>query len=146
MEDDAPWRVRGVRGATTVDRNEPAAILAATRELLEEMVARNSIAGDDIASAWFSTTRDLDAEFPAVAARKSLGWHHVALMCSHEMNIPGALPSCLRVLLHVNSQRNQNEIQHVYLRGATVLRPDVVEAERRGTGQPSTDRSGPKNA
>ena len=84
---------------------------------------------EDIASAWFSTTRDLDAEFPAVAARRGLGWDHVALMCGHEMDVPGALPSCLRILLHVNTPQSQEAVQHVYLRGATVLRPDMVSAE-----------------
>ena len=129
MANDGPWRVRGLRGATTVDRNDAEAIVAATTELLEEMVRRNDVRAEDVASAWFSTTRDLNAEFPAVAARRGLGWDHVALMCSHEMDVPGALPSCLRALLHVNTPRSQEAIQHVYLRGATVLRPDVVAAE-----------------
>ncbi len=126
MADDAPWRVRGVRGATTVDRNTAEAIVEAARELLDEVVRRNEIRTEDIASAWFSTTRDLDAEFPAVAARAGLGWDHVALMCSHEMDVPGSLSGCLRLMLHINTQRSQAELHHVYLRGATVLRPDVV--------------------
>lgn len=126
MADDAPWRVRGVRGATTVERNTAEAIVEAARELLDEVVRRNEIRTEDVASAWFSTTRDLDAEFPAVAARAGLGWDHVALMCSHEMDVPGSLPGCLRLLLHINTQRSQTELHHVYLRGAKVLRPDVV--------------------
>lgn len=129
MADPAPWRVRGIRGATTVDRNDREAIIVATRELLGELVRRNDVQAEDVASAWFSTTRDLDAEFPAVAARRSLGWEHVALMCGHEMDVPGALPACLRVLLQVNTTRRQDEMQHVYLRGAAVLRPDVVASE-----------------
>ena len=129
MTDDSSWRLRGIRGATTVDRNDPEAIIAATRELLEEMVRRNDVQAEEVASAWFTTTRDVDAEFPAAAARRGLGWGHVALMCGHEMDVPGALPACLRVLLHVNTPRSQAEIHHVYLRGATVLRPDVVAAE-----------------
>ena len=134
MADDAPWRVRGVRGATTVERNTAEAIVEAARELLDEVVRRNEIQTEDVASAWFSTTRDLDAEFPAVAARWGLGWDHVALMCSHEMDVPGSLPGCLRLLLHVNTQRSQAELQHVYLRGAKVLRPDVVsQAESAAT-------------
>ena len=133
MTENAPWRVRGIRGATTVDRNTPEAIVAATRELLEEMAGRNDIRADDVASAWFSTTRDLDAEFPAVAARSDMGWTDVALMCGHEIGVPGSLPHCLRVLLHVNTQRAQKEIQHVYLRGATVLRPDVAGTPRSQT-------------
>lgn len=126
MADDAPWRVRGVRGATTVERNTAEAIVEAARELLDEVVRRNEIKAEDVASAWFSTTRDLDAEFPAVAARRGLGWDHVALMCSHEIDVPGSLPGCLRLLLHINTQRSQQDLQHVYLRGAKVLRPDVA--------------------
>lgn len=129
MTDDYSWRVRGIRGATTVDRNDPEAIIAATRELLDEIVLRNDVHAEEVASAWFTTTRDLDAEFPAAAARRGLGWDHVALMCGHEMDVAGALPSCLRVLLHVNTPRSQEAIHHVYLRGATVLRPDVVSGE-----------------
>ena len=126
MADDAPWRVRGVRGATTVERNTAEAIVEAARELLDEVVRRNEIKTEDVASAWFSTTRDLDAEFPAVAARRELGWDHVALMCSHEIDVPGSLPGCLRLLLHINTQRSQQDLQHIYLRGAKVLRPDVA--------------------
>ncbi len=138
MTDDPPWRVRGIRGATTVDRNAPDAIIAATQELLDAMVRRNGVRAADVASAWFSTTRDLDAEFPAVAARRGLGWDHVALMCGHEMDVPGALPSCLRIMLHVNTPRRQQDVQHVYLRGAMVLRPDVV-AGQSGDTAPEPD-------
>ncbi len=130
MAEAAAWRVRGIRGATTAEQNTREAILAATRDLLAEMIRRNSVERDDIASAWFSTTRDLDAEFPAVAARDVFGWDNVALLCSHEMDVPGSLRRCLRILLHVNTQRRQDQIHHVYLRGATVLRPDVAEADR----------------
>lgn len=114
---------RGVRGATTVGANEPAAILAATRELLERIVAENGIRADEIASVIFSTTPDLDAEFPARAARE-LGWDDVALLCTHEMRVPGALPRCIRVLLHWNTDRPPDEVRHVYLRDARRLRPD----------------------
>ena len=137
---DGPWRVRGLRGATTVDRNDADAIVKAATELLEELVRRNDVDASDVASAWFSTTRDLNADFPAVAARRGLGWDHVALMCSHEMDVPGALPSCLRVLLHVNTPRRQEAMHHVYLRGATVLRPDVVATEA-DAGVPASSRS-----
>ena len=126
MKEDAAWRVRGIRGATTADRNDREAILDATRELLCAMIRRNDIQTEDVASAWFTTTRDLDADFPAVAARDGFGWSHVALMCGHEMDVPGSLGRCLRILLHVNTARSQEEIEHVYLRGATVLRPDVA--------------------
>jgi len=116
-------RCRGVRGATTVDDNSPDAILQATTELLTELVAANDLHVDEIASAVFSTTTDLDAEFPAVAANR-MGWTNVALLCGHEMQVPGSLQRCLRVLLHVNTDKAQHEIVHVYLRGAKVLRPD----------------------
>ncbi len=114
---------RGIRGATTVSANTREAILEATRELLTAMVEANGIRTEDIASAFFTTTPDLTAEFPAVAARE-MGWTHVALMCGHEMSVPGSLPMCLRVLLHVNTDKSQGEIVHVYLRGARALRPE----------------------
>ncbi len=116
---------RGIRGATTVPVNDREAILDATQELLREMVSANALKTEDVASAYFTTSPDLNAEFPAVAARDTLGWTHVALMCGHEMAVPGSLAMCLRVLLHVNTDRRQNEICHVYLRGAAVLRPDL---------------------
>jgi chorismate mutase len=115
---------RGVRGATTVESNTVEAILEATKDLLAAMLKANDIETDDVASAFFTTTPDLNAEFPAVAAR-DLGWSHVALLCGHEMNKPGALPMCLRILLHVNTEAQARDIRHVYLRGARVLRPDI---------------------
>ncbi len=124
---DAAWRVRGIRGATTVPANTRSAILEATHELLAEMIERNAVVGEDVASAWFTTTSDLNAEFPAVVARRDFAWSAAALMCGHEMDVPGALPGCLRILLHVNSRLRQDQIEHVYLRGATVLRPDRVD-------------------
>ena len=126
-EPDGEWRLRGIRGATTVNDNTRDAILDATRELLAEMIARNGIEGDDVASAWFTTTADLNAEFPAVVARQAFNWTSAALMCGHEMEVPGALPACLRILLHVNTRRRQSEIEHVYLRGAMALRPDLAQ-------------------
>ena len=123
---------RGIRGATTVDENSRDAIVVSTRELLLEMVRLNDVRETDVASAYFTTTPDLNAEFPAVAARDGLGWKYAALMCGHEMNVPGSLPMCLRILLHVNTDRGQDEICHVYLRGATALRPDLAETETPG--------------
>ncbi len=114
---------RGVRGATTCEANTPEAILQATRELLLLLIEANDIDSMDLASATFSTTPDLTAEFPAVAARQ-LGWHDVALMCMHEMNVPKALPQCIRVLLHWNTPKSQAEIKHIYIRGARTLRPE----------------------
>jgi chorismate mutase len=119
-------RCRGIRGATTVESNSPDAILEATTELLVEMMRANDLRVDDVASAFFTTTLDLNAEFPAVAARQ-LGWQDVALLCGHEMDVPGSLPMCLRILLHANTEKGPQDIVHVYLRGATVLRPDLRE-------------------
>jgi chorismate mutase len=92
------------------------------------MVELNELDVDDVASAFFSTSPDLNAEFPAVAARLSLGWDHTALSCMHEMNVPGSLPMCVRILLHVNTNKRADEVVHVYLRGARVLRPDLALA------------------
>jgi chorismate mutase len=115
-----------VRGATTVDSNSRDEILTATRQLVALMVRRNGIQPRDVASAIFTTTPDLDAEFPALAARQ-LGWLEVPLLCGHEMAIPGSLPRCIRVLVHWNTELKQDEIQHVYVRDAVKLRPDLCK-------------------
>jgi chorismate mutase len=115
---------RGVRGATTVAENTREEILTATRQLVALMVRRNGIESKDVASAIFTTTPDLDAEFPALAARQ-LGWLEVPLLCGHEMTIPGALPRCIRVLVHCNTDKPQNAIEHIYIRDAVKLRPDL---------------------
>lgn len=117
---------RGVRGATTVASNNREEILTATRQLLALMIRLNGIESRDVASAMFSTTRDLDAEFPALAARQ-LGWLDVPLMCGHEMSVPGSLPLCIRILLHWNTEKEQSEIEHVYVREANRLRPDLTK-------------------
>lgn len=114
---------RGVRGATTVDANTPEAILRETRRLLALMIHLNGIQPEDVASAIFTTTRDLTAEYPALAARQ-LGWLDTALLCGHEMDVPGGLPRCVRVLINWNTDKSPQEIVHVYLRGARHLRPD----------------------
>jgi chorismate mutase len=116
--------VRGVRGATTVSRNVREEILDATKELLAMMVEANEIDTCDVASAWLTTTPDVYAEFPAVAARL-MGWTSVPLMQSHEMSVPGMLPMCIRVLLHWNTDKGQHDIRHIYLREAARLRPDL---------------------
>lgn len=116
-------RVRGVRGATTVTDNDADEILEATRELLSTLVQVNDIDLEDIASIYLTTTSDLDATYPAFAARQ-LGWFDLALICGHEMNVPGGLPLCVRVLIHWNTDKTQQEISHVYLREAKSLRPD----------------------
>jgi len=114
---------RGVRGATTAENNSPEEILRATRQLLALLIRRNGIKPEDVASAIFSTTSDLDAEFPALAARQ-LGWIDVALMCVHELDVPGAFRRCIRVLLHWNTEKKPGEIEHIYIKEAAHLRPD----------------------
>lgn len=120
---DAPILCRGVRGATTVSENSREAILQATRELLFVIMRANHLQPEDVASAYFTTTPDLNATYPALAARQ-LGWYDAALLCGHEMAVPGGLPRCIRVLLHWNTTRGVKEIVHVYLREAKRLRPD----------------------
>ena len=114
---------RGIRGATTCEANTREAILLATRELLEQLIEANGITPDAIACAIFTTTADLHAEYPAVAAR-ALGWIDTALLCGHEMNVPHGLAHCIRVLILWNTSRRADELMHVYLHGARNLRPD----------------------
>ena len=113
---------RGIRGATTVEENTKEAILDATRELLQIMVEANDIAVDDVGSATFTTTSDINAEYPAVAARQ-LGWHDAALLCGHEMNVPDSLTKCIRILLMYNTEKSAQEIKHIYIKNAVNLRP-----------------------
>ena len=114
---------RGVRGATTVSENTREGILRETRRLLALMIRLNGIEADDVASAIFTTTTDLNAEFPALAARQ-LGWWDAALLCGHEMAVPQGLPHCIRILVHWNTDKTPQEIQHIYIGEATALRPD----------------------
>lgn len=116
-------RCRGVRGATTVSTNNALLILRATQELLETLIHRNKIEVDDITSVIFSATADLTTVFPALAARQ-MGWHYVPMLCTQELDVPGALPHCIRVLLHWNTVRSPYEIIHIYLHDAVILRPD----------------------
>ncbi|RJX22908.1 MAG: chorismate mutase [Desulforudis sp.] len=118
--------VRGIRGATTVSANAHQAIFEATTELLLSIVASNGLASSDVASVFLTMTPDLNAQFPALAARE-IGWKDVPLLCAVEINVPDALPMCIRVLLHVNTDKTQREIRHVYLRGAHNLRPDLAD-------------------
>ncbi len=115
---------RGIRGATTVERNDREEILAATTELLQLLIEKNDLRQEDIASVIFTVTDDLDAAFPAVAARR-LGWEEAALLCAREIPVPNSLSKCIRILIHVNTTRSAAEIQHIYLRGAVNLRSDL---------------------
>jgi chorismate mutase len=112
---------RGIRGATTVDNNTKEDILNAGKELLQKMVEANAIVPENVACAIFTTTPDLDAEFPAAAARQ-LGWSNTALLCAQEMNVPNGLKKCLRILILYNTEKKADEIVHVYIKGATTLR------------------------
>jgi chorismate mutase len=113
---------RGIRGAIAVSANSRKSILTATKKLLSKMVRVNELETRDIAAIFFTTTPDLDAEFPAAATRE-LGWpSNLALLCGHEMNVPGALPRCLRVLMLVNTERGPDEITHVYIGEAKKLK------------------------
>ena len=119
-------KIRGIRGATIAAENTQQSILEATVELLTVLVESNEVDVDDIAAAYFTTTEDLNAEFPAAAARQ-LGWQYVALLCAHEMQVPNAMDRVIRVLLLVNTDREASEIEFKYLRGADALRKRVVK-------------------
>ncbi len=114
---------RGIRGATTAAANTAEDILEATLEMMQALIALNDLDTNDVASAIFTTSPDLNATFPAVAARE-IGWNEVPLMCSHEMDVPASLQKAVRVLVHVNTTKTASEIKHVYLKNAGQLRPE----------------------
>ncbi len=120
--------VRGIRGATTAAANTAEAIVEVTTELLGELTRRNDLDPDEIACCYLTTTTDLDAEFPALAARR-MGWVDVPLLCGHDMNVrppnPRGVPMCIRALILYNTDRGQRDMQHVYLRGAAAIRADL---------------------
>lgn len=118
--------VRAVRGATTVEINNTDEIIRETEELLKKIIEENSIETDDIISVFFSVTKDLDAVFPAVAARR-LGWTNIALMCTNEIDVPGSLEKCIRVLIHFNTNKKNEEMKYIYMKRAKSLRPDLTE-------------------
>lgn len=115
-------RLYGIRGATTVLENTQEAILKATTELLESLIAQNQLEQDNVVSIFFTTTPDLDADFPAKACRK-MGWDQVALLGAVEANVPHGLPFCIRILIHAYTKTER--IKHVYLKEAVKLRPDL---------------------
>jgi chorismate mutase len=118
--------VRAIRGAVQVDADERAEVLAATTELVSTVMARNGLVADDVISVLFTATPDLTAEFPALAARK-IGFEDVPLLCAAEIDVPGAMPRVIRLLMHVDTPKPRSAIQHVYLRGAVALRVDVAQ-------------------
>lgn len=125
--------VRGVRGAITVGQDTEPEVLAATRDLLLAICAENpELDSAEIASIFFTVTEDVHAVYPARAARE-LGWGDVPLMCAREIVVPGGLTGCIRVLIHWNTDLRQDQIHHVYLRGAVVLRPDLVAKRVQGS-------------
>jgi chorismate mutase len=125
-EDVMSWR--GIRGATSVDENKEAAILDATRELLGTMCAKNDIAVERIVSVFFTVTPDLNAAYPAQAARE-IGWQQTPLLCAADMDVPGSLQRCVRVLMHADLDCSADNVRHVYLGEARSLRPDWSEED-----------------
>ena len=117
--------VRGLRGATTVERDEAQAVLDATEALAIEMAVANGVSPEDIVSVLISTTRDIKSTFPAKAVRTMDGWMYVPVMCTHEMDVPGSMPLCIRILMQVNSEIPQKDIEHIYQNEAVKLRPDL---------------------
>ena len=124
-------RTRGVRGAITLNDADDtrAEVMDATEELLCAMINANDINSEDIAAVYFTVTSDIQAEFPAAAARERLGWRFVPLLNSVEIDVPGSMPKCIRVLIFLNTIKSQREIKHVYLRDAVKLRSDIADAQ-----------------
>jgi len=118
--------VRAIRGAIQVDADERQAVLDGTAELVTAVMDRNGLSTDDVISVIFSATADLRAEFPALATR-SLGFQEVPLLCCSEIDVPGAMPRVVRLMMHVETERSRSQMQHVYLRGATALRLDMAQ-------------------
>jgi chorismate mutase len=137
--------VRGIRGATTVEQDTAAAIVDATSDLLEALIGANEIVADDIAGVWFTTTTDLGAEFPAIAARK-LGWTEVPLLCGHEMEVdptnPRSIPMCIRVLVLLNTDKPASAMRFVYQRRAENIKADLEDLRREVEGGSMTSDEG----
>lgn len=127
--------VRGVRGATTVDNDSADEVIAVTRELMIQLIEANDIDPEEVAGAWFTTTRDINSEFPAIAVRQ-LGWTEVPLLCGHEMEVgstnPRSIPRCIRVMLLLNTEKSASAMRFVYLRGAAAIKEDLDELRRAG--------------
>lgn len=121
--------IRGVRGAITVAENNEEQIIQNTERLLREMIRKNDIDPDQVASVFISATNDLNACFPAKALRKIDGWTYVPVTCMQEMAVEGSLEKCVRVMMHINTTRSQKEIRHVYMEKAKNLRPDLIDKE-----------------
>jgi len=120
---------RGVRGATTVTNNDAEEIITNTKHLLEEMIDKNNIHPEDVSHVFISVTNDINATFPAQALRQLPGWKFVPVMCMREIDVPGSLPKCIRVMMVINTDKNQKEIDHVFHHEAIKLRPDLISEE-----------------
>lgn len=125
--------LRGIRGATTVEHNEAEEILTATSELLRAIVESNDFRPEDICSVFITVTEDITATFPARAIRTLVGWELVPLMCSLEVPVENSLPKCIRLMVQVNTTKSQAEINHIYLKEAKALRPDIVKLTNEAT-------------
>ncbi|CAN7590262.1 chorismate mutase [Paenibacillus sp. LjRoot153] len=125
--------LRGIRGATTVEQNDADEILKATSELLQAIVEANDFLPEDIGSVFITVTEDITATFPARAIRTLIGWELVPLMCSLEVPVENSLPKCIRLMVQVNTTKTQAEINHVYLKEAKALRPDIVKLTNEAT-------------
>lgn len=122
--------IRGVRGATTVINNDESEILTATETLIKEMISKNAVNPDNVASIFISVTDEITAVFPAKALRKFEGWSFVPVMCMKEIPVQDSLKSCIRIMMHINTTKSQEEIHHVYLENAIQLRPDLLIHEK----------------
>lgn len=121
--------IRGLRGATTIESDKQELVWDETAKLVREVVAANNVDVDDIASIIISTTPDITSAFPARSVRLMEGWQYVPVMCMHEMDVPNALPLCIRVLIHADVEVSQKDVKHLYLNDAIKLRPDLAQAK-----------------
>jgi chorismate mutase len=119
--------IRGVRGATTTDCDNEKDVLLSTESLLREMILHNNIMAEDVASVFISATSDIGSVFPAKALRRIDEWKYVPVMCMQELDLPDALPNCIRVMIHLNTSTPQKDIQHIYMKNAVSLRPDLKD-------------------
>lgn len=122
--------IRGIRGATTVLKNDEKEILDKTRILVQEMIAANRVEVSNISHVLISVTKDLNAGFPAKSVREMPGWNYVPVMCMTEIDVPGSLPKCIRVMMVVNTSSEQQEVRHIFQNEAVKLRPDLVEPKK----------------
>jgi len=116
---------RAIRGAITLEENTTDEIKSATEQLISLILKENSITSEDISHVIFTCTKDINAAFPAKYARELFNWNYVPMMCYNELDVPNALPKCLRILVVINTEKTQKEIKHIYLKNAKKLRPDL---------------------